>query len=248
MNTIDVRHDPSTVCWVSGLSLYAPSDPHTQLNTNGVCHMRSGAASVNLIRAIVKSCREGTSVKIDMKIIFVSDKASRDSESPKPFHDLDLLGTSLLRDSLPTNPVGPFFKPQEKISLNQMKQNAFKGPNEKASGEKDLDAFLLAAPSKHSASHFRGTEQLPSEDASILDSGGVLEASLSQPEAAQESKAKDAPNVQLCEVKPMNNINVNIEDIKPGKNLTERFKKPFPRTRCKRQLDKIGSLQALIRH
>ncbi|XP_047468352.1 ADP-ribosylation factor-binding protein GGA2-like [Penaeus chinensis] len=213
-------------------------------------------------------------------ILGAGDKAS--SEVPEdradPLDDLDLLGTTLIKQNLPANvPVQVQFKAQEKLSMNQMKQQqqyAHASPPISTSHPlfpKDSSLPLLGAKSavlnsstssggENVSDPLAGVDLLSGdigvgltpaseprnstssiEKVSLLDDSSLLCAqddsvvesavpdkvlpALAKPsnnvkstinvEAKPRSSAPSKP--QFMEVKPMTDLKVSLEDIKPGK-------------------------------
>lgn len=213
-------------------------------------------------------------------VVVAGDKAS--SEEPEdradPLDDLDLLGTTLIKQNLPANvPVQVQFKAQEKLSMNQMKQQQqHTQPSPPISMSqplfpKDSSLPLLGAkPAALNSSSSSGSESMSDplagvdllsgdigvgltaaseprhssssvEKVSLLDDSSLLCA---QDDSVMESptpdkvppavakpsnNVKNAINVevkprssapskpQFMEVKPMTDLKVSLEDIKPGR-------------------------------
>ncbi|RXG73862.1 ADP-ribosylation factor-binding protein GGA3 [Armadillidium vulgare] len=178
-------------------------------------------------------------------------------ESPKPLlNDLDLLGSNLLRESLPSNidPIGSQFRLQEKVSLNEMKQKAvldssakntdflvssqdgsrssFESSLSPSVSKIDLISNIGVSPGNfsqlnneeiktkisRSSSSSSSSNEKSSEPSNISQDFSSLSLLLNEEKLnSNTEKSKLLSNIQLCEVKPLNNINVTLEEIKPGK-------------------------------
>ncbi|XP_066987016.1 ADP-ribosylation factor-binding protein GGA1 isoform X1 [Macrobrachium rosenbergii] len=170
-----------------------------------------------------------------------------------PLEDLAALGTSLIKQNLPANvPVQVQFKPQEKMTLNQMKEQNLSAsaignvstliqnksapiipssaPTSTLSA--NLDIVKNSAPAASSSpttldllsgdlsislsSETKDSTLLGSSDESILDEKPPS-APVINVETKDIAQAKPAKNPQFMEVKPMNDIKVSLDSIKPGK-------------------------------
>lgn len=216
-----------------------------------------------------------------MVVVVVGDKAS--SEMPEdradPLDDLDLLGTTLIKQNLPANvPVQVQFKAQEKLSMNQMKQqqqHTHASPPISTSQPlfpKDSNLPLLGAKSavlnsstssggENVSDPLAGVDLLSGdigvgltpvseprnstssiEKVSLLDDSSLLCAQddsvveSATPDKVPPVVAKPSNNIkstinveakprssapskpQFMEVKPMTDLKVSLEDIKPGRS------------------------------
>ncbi|KAK7065287.1 ARF-binding protein [Halocaridina rubra] len=174
-----------------------------------------------------------------------------------PLDDLAALGSSLIKQNLPANvPVQIQFKPHEKITLNQMKEqhlqaNAianvtaqlpvksvtpvlsasslvgtsssltpgldnFENSKEESNPATEGSLDLLSGDINIGLSNdLRDSTLLGSSDESILDEKSSAPAI--DVKVKETNKSKATKNPQFMEVKPMTDLKVSLDSIKPGK-------------------------------
>lgn len=171
-------------------------------------------------------------------------------EEPKTdslLNNLDLLSSTLLEQSLPQDKprLGSQFKPQEKISLNQMKQKSVYNPSQHSSKSvskpttttaENINSHLNSMINSNSSlidnhNKMENVDSLVDNLGKTLDLSNVEKLSDNTENLNNSStlivddvcKKKITSEPQLCEVKPMADLNITLQDITPGKILSDVF-------------------------